>query len=236
MTETRIAQPQPAMHSDSGDPSGNLLLRSLSPPCRAALAPFSEHTSLVIGDRMASAGEELQSLCFPEGGIVALIDHRAGGEGITTGIIGREGFVGWPLLFHETVWPHDAIVRGCDISAIRIHRDGLAAAGPEFHAALLGHVREVIAQMTGTIASNLLQSVEERTARWIMLYAERLDGDEIVLTHQELGIMLGVRRSSITDALHRLQGHGAIRGYRGRVQIVDRALLARVAHLSAGDC
>lgn len=234
MTETRIAQPKPAMHSIPSEQSGNLLLRSLSPECRAALAPFSERATLAIGDLMAAAGEELESLCFPEGGVVALVDHGASAEGVTTGIVGREGFVGWPLLFHEIVWPHDAMVRGCDTTAIRVHRDALEAAGPEFHAALLGHVREVIAQMTGTIASNLLQSVEERTARWIMLYAERLDGDEIVLTHQELGIMLGVRRSSITDALHRLEGHGAIRGYRGRVRILDRALLARIAARTGG--
>lgn len=190
---------------------------------------------LRIGDRLASTGRPLENLCFPDGGVIALVDHRAGCEGVPTGIVGREGFVGWPLLFQERHWPHDAIVRGCDTTATRVHRDAFAAAsGTQLHDTLLGHVREVIAQMTETIAI-LLQSVEERTARWIMLYAERLDGDEIILTHQELGIMLGVRRSSITDALHRLEGKGAIRGYRGRAQIVDRILLGRAADLTRGS-
>lgn len=41
--------------------------------------------------------------------------------------------------------------------------------------------------------------------------------------------MLGVRRSSITDALHRLEEEQAIRAVRGRVIVRDRAKLMLLA-------
>ena len=86
-----------------------------------------------------------------------------------------------------------------------------------------------MAQMGRTIVSNLIHPVGRRTARWILLYHDRLDGDEIAITHEELGVMLGVRRSSVTDALHLLEGEGLIRSLRGRVVVRDRVLLEQWA-------
>ena len=51
------------------------------------------------------------------------------------------------------------------------------------------------------------------------------------MTHEEFRLMLGVRRSSITDALHRLEEERAIRSLRGRVIVLDRVKLM----LMAGD-
>ena len=84
-------------------------------------------------------------------------------------------------------------------------------------------------QMGRTIVSNLIHPVDRRTARWLLLYHDRLDGDEISLTHEELGAMLGVRRASVTDALHALEGRGLLRSLRGRAIIQDRAGLEALA-------
>ncbi len=85
-----------------------------------------------------------------------------------------------------------------------------------------------------TIVSNLIHSVERRTGRWILLYQDRVGGDEISLTHEELGLMLGIRRASITDALHYLEGERAIVGARGRVIVRDRARLEALAEETYG--
>jgi hypothetical protein len=66
-------------------------------------------------------------------------------------------------------------------------------------------------------------------ARWILLYHDRVQGDEITLTHEEFRLMLGVRRSSVTDALHRLEAERAVRGLRGRVVVRDREKLLELA-------
>jgi CRP-like cAMP-binding protein len=54
---------------------------------------------------------------------------------------------------------------------------------------------------------------------------DRIESDEIQVTHAEIGVMLGVRRASVTDALHILEGEGLIRARRG--DVVQRDLEAR---------
>jgi DNA-binding transcriptional regulator YhcF (GntR family) len=63
---------------------------------------------------------------------------------------------------------------------------------------------------------------------------DRIEGDEIKVTHDNIALMLAVRRASVTDALHMLEGQGLIRGHRGRVTIRDREGLLRIAGDSYG--
>lgn len=51
---------------------------------------------------------------------------------------------------------------------------------------------------------------------------DRIVADNVNLTHEFLGIMLGVRRSSVTDVLYSLQGRGLLRYKRGKITILDR--------------
>jgi hypothetical protein len=61
---------------------------------------------------------------------------------------------------------------------------------------------------------------------------DRIDGDEVPLTHEFLSMMLGTRRASVTDALHLLEGHEIISTKRSCISILDRARLEEIA----GDC
>jgi len=49
------------------------------------------------------------------------------------------------------------------------------------------------------------------------------------LTHEFLALMLGVRRSGVTDHLHILEGALAIKATRGTIHIRDRAKLLEMA-------
>jgi hypothetical protein len=49
------------------------------------------------------------------------------------------------------------------------------------------------------------------------------------MTHEEFRLMLGVRRSSVTDALHRLEEEHAIRAVRAKVLVHDRTKLMALA-------
>jgi len=80
-----------------------------------------------------------------------------------------------------------------------------------------------------TITSNPLHSIEQRAARWILHYLDRIDGTDLRLTHRELRAMLGVRRSGITEALHSFEVRGALRRRQGRLRILERRILAELA-------
>ena len=51
---------------------------------------------------------------------------------------------------------------------------------------------------------------------------DRLEGNEIPLTHEFLSLMLGVRRAGVTVALNYLEKRGVIELARGQIIILDR--------------
>jgi hypothetical protein len=58
---------------------------------------------------------------------------------------------------------------------------------------------------------------------------DRVDGDWIPVTHDFLSLMLGVRRAGVTDAIHVLEGMGALKSTRGLVHVVLRERLLEIA-------
>jgi CRP-like cAMP-binding protein len=78
-------------------------------------------------------------------------------------------------------------------------------------------------------ACNRLHEVDERLARWLLMCADRIQSDELPLTQEFLGQMLGTRRSSVTVAAGILQKAGIISYNRGNVKIVDRRKLEAAA-------
>jgi len=52
---------------------------------------------------------------------------------------------------------------------------------------------------------------------------DRVAAPKLQITHEFLSLMLGVRRPSVTDALHLLEGRGLIRSNRNEVVIRDRS-------------
>jgi CRP-like cAMP-binding protein len=77
-------------------------------------------------------------------------------------------------------------------------------------------------QTANTAFSNGTATLEERLARWLLMANDRLEGDEIPLTHEFLSLMLGVRRAGVTVALHYLERRGVIRLSRKHITIIDR--------------
>ena len=79
------------------------------------------------------------------------------------------------------------------------------------------------------MATSATQRVEARLARWLLMCHDRIDGDEIALTYEFMGMMIAAERSSVTITLHILEGTGMIRSKRGRVIILDRDKLEELA-------
>jgi CRP-like cAMP-binding protein len=89
---------------------------------------------------------------------------------------------------------------------------------------------QIAAMQTAQIAAcNRLHEVNERLGRWLLMCADRVGSNELPLTQEFLGQMLGTRRSSVTIAAGTLQKAGLIGYGRGDVKIVDRRKLEEVA-------
>ena len=87
---------------------------------------------------------------------------------------------------------------------------------------LFRYTQAFLVQVGHTALANARGNIEERLARWLLMAHDRLEGDELHLTHEFLSIMLGVRRAGVTSALHVLESAGFIATGRCSVTIVDR--------------
>lgn len=212
--------------------SRNALIRSLSPEAYAALAGCLERVDLGGGDCLASSEAEIDAVWFPESALASCQDVVEGGARVELGIVGYEGVVGWPVLLECESSPHDIIVQGGGGSALKAPADHFAETcrkAPGMRALFLRYINAFTVQIGRTAVSNLRDPVERRLSRWLLMCHDRLEGDEIDLTHKTIATTLGVRRASVTDGLHFLEGERVISNRRGRIVISDRVKLKRLA-------
>jgi CRP-like cAMP-binding protein len=99
---------------------------------------------------------------------------------------------------------------------------------------LLRYAQTLAIQTAYTALSNAVHQIDERLARWLLMCHDRVDGNDLALTHDFLSIMLAVRRPSVTTALHVLEGNGFIRSERGCIVVRNRAALEEFASDSYG--
>jgi CRP-like cAMP-binding protein len=105
----------------------------------------------------------------------------------------------------------------------------ILGSNPALQPLFLRYIHSCSLQMAHSALANARYSVYERLARWLLMVHDRLDGDDLPLTHEFLSLMLGVRRSGVTDQIHILEGGHAIKATRGNVKVLDRAKLRQIA-------
>ena len=169
-------------------------------------------------------------------GIASVVATTAQGRRLEIGIFGREGMSAPSLLLGSDRTPYETFMQVAG-SSLRVpaavFKDALRTSAP-LHSFLLRHVQTLQIQTAQTALSNSSCNIEERTARWLLMCHDRMGSPELPLTHEFLGMMLGVRRSSVTDSLHVLEGMGVISTRRGVIVMRDRARLEQVAGESYG--
>ena len=208
----------------------NRLLKALAPDDFARLAPHLEAQPIKLREVLISPHEPISHACFIEDGLCSIISHTAEGR-IEIGTVGYEGFCGTALLLGTDRTPHASLVQGEGL-VLRMPAAAFRAALAE-SASLRGvlgrYVQSLIVQVGQTVYANTDLNIEGRLARWILMIHDRLQRDEMPLTHEFMALMLGVRRPGVTTAVHILEGAGMIRATRGRVRVLDRERLMEMS-------
>ncbi len=214
----------------------NRLLAGLTPADYALLAPYFEQLEMDRDYVLVIPNRPIDSVYFIESGMVSVVAEKTDGRSIEVGVYGREGMGATTVLLGSDRTPHHHYMQ--------IGGAGFKLATADFlrmveQSATLRNLmlRFVHVFMTQTAQSALVNGssiVEERLARWVLMCHDRLDSLEFPITHDFLSMMLGVRRSSVTDAIHLLEGDGLIKATRGNIQILDHARLERAAAASYG--
>jgi len=212
----------------------NLLLKSLRDSDLELLRPYLIRLPLEREQVLVTADEVIEHVWFLEEGVASVV-ARTRDHGLTeVGIFGRDGMSGSCVLLGTDRSPHDSFIQVTCANArgLRIPAEQLLAAtrlSSSLQTALLRFVQCFVVQTASSAASNAHQQIEARLARWLLMCHDRVDGDEIALTHEFMGMMIAAERTGVTVTLHVLEGIGAIQSTRGRVLIRDRAKLEELA-------
>lgn len=212
-------------------PFRNCLLRALPPADLALLTPHLEPVPLAKGDVVVRSDEPFTHAWFPESGLASIISNTSEPRRLEVGLFGWEVMLSTALVLGADQTPHETLVQ-VEGTWLRIEAEWLRAAmgqSPALTGVLMRYVQTFLLVLSQTALSNGAYKVEERLARWLLLAHDRIDGDELPLTHEFLSLMLGVRRSSLTIATHMLEGAGMIRAKRGLIIVLDRAKLEAAA-------
>ena len=211
------------MVSSSPNFRKNRILATLSNADLALLQPHLEPVELEVRKVLELPNKPIKHSYFIERGLASIVAGNSH-KRLEVGLIGPEGMTGLPIVLGNDRSPHENFIQvageGSRIPADKL-REAIAKSR-SLEKAFLKFVHSFMNQTANTAFSNGTATLEERLARWLLMAHDRLDGDEIPLTHEFLSLMLGVRRAGVTVALNYLESRGVIRMSRGQIVITDR--------------
>jgi len=217
VSETRFSQ-------DLHSPKHNQLLASLPVNDYVRLLPHMELVTMSVGDVVQDAGVPIEWIYFPTTSVVCLGYITENGASPAVGLIGKDGFVGLAFVMGSSTASTRAVVQsagvGYRIRASLLKKE-LQKNGELLRVSLL-FSQAFVTQISQTAVCNRLHAVDQQLCRWLLMSMDRLDSDEIFLTHELIANMLGVRREGITQAAGKLQSKGLIQYSRGKIRILDR--------------
>ena len=209
----------------------NQLLALLPEADRLALGTQADLVSLQAYDELYAVDGPIEHVYFPLTLMASILIEAGESTEVDVATVGNEGMLGSMIVLN--------VLRAWGRTLVQV--GGMAVKLPV--AALLTHLerqplfRTILAQYQDTFtrhifqvgACNLLHTMEERCARWLLMTQDRVGQATFALTQQFLAQMLGVRRATVGLALGLLKRAGLITYVRGRFEIRDRAGLEAVS-------
>ena len=212
-------------------PQKNIILSQLPESEFAALEKHLVPVQLPLGMELSQPNSPIEHMYFPSTGLISTDAIDVTGEQVEVGVIGRDGFSGFPALLGHPQMSHSVIMQG--------RGEGMRIRSSVVRAEFLkgGVLRQLVhsflylqfVQITQSVLCNRIHEVEPRLARWLLTSADRTESETLMLTQEFLSQMLGVQRSTVTVAAGELQRKGMIEYTRGRIHILDRPQLTRAA-------
>lgn len=197
----------------------NRVLSSLPPAGIARLARHLKPVDLPQGQTLADGTAPYGY--FLEHGMASLVVSLQDGGTVEVGVVGFEGVVGIPIMLGAVGAPGWTFMQiagsGHRISA-EVLRDEFERPG-ELREYLQRYIQGHLVQTAQTAACNRQHNIEERLARWLLTCRDRTASDDLRLTQDFLGQMLGAPRTTVTLAVGLLQRAGLIDHSRGVVTI-----------------
>lgn len=202
----------------------NYLLAGLSEGDFSRITSLLEPKTFKLGEVLYEAGETMDFAYFPTTAIISLLYIMENGSTAEIGVVGNDGIIGVSLFMGGETTTSRAVVQSGG-EAVKMRSKDLKAEfarGGRFQELLLRYTQALMTQISQTAVCNRLHSIEQQLCRWLLLSHDRLESDKLVMTHDLISNMLGVRREGITLAAQKLAALGLITNSRGTMTVMDR--------------
>lgn len=218
------------MHG-SDQSADNRLLELLDATDMERLRPHLRSMNFDYKQPLYQSHEPIEWVYFPVKGVVSLVNTMEDGSAVEVGTIGNEGMVGLPIVLGDRVDSSTAYVQvpgsGLRLGAAILQEklDNSAS----MRRVMLHYAHAFFNQIKQSAACVHFHALEQRCCRWLLMTHDRVQSDQFLLTQEFLGMMLGVRRNSVTLAARNLKNKKLIDYRRGHVTILDRPGLERLS-------
>lgn len=209
----------------------NRLLATLPERERARLIPQLEILTLFAKETVYEAGEEMNYVYFPLDCIVVLISSVEAKGTVEVGLIGNEGLVGATILMGAKHSNSQALIltegKALRLPAAIVRKE--AKRSGRMRELMLAYANALLAQSAQLAACHRYHTPQARLARLLLMIDDRLHTAELRITQDLLAHLLGTRRATVTQAASQLQDNKLTESLRGRIRILDRKGLEKVA-------
>ncbi len=202
----------------------NRLLDALPRDVFTRLERQCETLALNNGRVLHKAGEVIRELYFPIDCMISITVTMQSGKTAETGVIGNREVAGINAFMggrETTQTEYEVQIPG---TAVRMPAAELKREfdhNRDVRDVLLKYTQAMLAQISQNTACNRLHTAEQRYARWLLEVRDRIQSEQLQLTQEFAGDMLGVRRASVNKVSRTLEKRNLITQRRGLTDIID---------------
>jgi CRP-like cAMP-binding protein len=204
-------------------PSQNELLAKIPPSELAAIMEHATEVSLEVRKELFEENDVLERIYFPLNAMISLVNVLDDGTLIEVMTVGREGFIGSPLLNNVTTARYKGVVQieGKFVCLPAKSFMGLLESLPTLKRHLHRYAQFASEVAGQGVACNSVHNVEQRLARWLLITADAIGSNSFEITQEFLSQMLAVRRPGVTVAMGALGRRGLLSHRYGKVTLLD---------------
>lgn len=197
------------------------LLQSLVAAAATQTPLHPERVVLHAGQTVYEPGQLRQDVYFPDGALISLVFATDKGHSCEICHLGRNSLLGLQKLIGNQESGYTAIVQqggeAWRLPAERLRT--LLEHNAQVRQLLLQHLQAVLTQVAQLAVCHRHHSLEQQMARLLMQFVDNAGVPRVMLTHERIARLLGVRREGVTAGIGQLSRQGILLARRGCLDV-----------------
>lgn len=211
--------------------SRNRLASQLDYRYQNQLIKYGVWVDLVLDQKLIEPGIPVKYIYFPTCGIIALMMQYETDKPLAIALIGNEGMLGIAPALGVQCVPYSAtvLVEGVALRIPAHNLHALKLTNQHFGICLDRYIAVSNIQLAQAAVCNSFHNVQQRLARILLIYSDRLRTSSFSITQELMATLLGVRRAGTNKAANELQRLHIVYYSRGQIEILNPSALMQAA-------